>query len=277
MRHRRPAKPREARGVSLMVVWTLALAAALATGCGDPAKRDFDLNTGQALDDERQEELASLFLGPEEGDEEPTYTVTEGDKLEIVFFTHPEQNRFVTVRPDGRITLPYVGDVVAVGKTPPALAAELQEAYQTVLIKPRVDVLVQEMGAPYYVLGEVAKPGEYTYERRVNILQAVAKAGGYVNGSRLSTFVVLRRTPDATGAVAAIFDMRQYMADPETFSNVRIRPYDIVWVPKDALSRWDDSTSKLFSGILDAQQVIIRGWSLVNFNKVYARGVTNPQ
>lgn len=276
MRHRRtPETPRRGE-VSPTVLWGLALLSGFLVACGSPAKRDFDLNTGQALEEERQDELAQLFFDPP-GEETDTYTVNEGDQLEIAFFTHPEQNRFVTVRPDGRITLPYLGDVDAVGKTPPELAAELQTKYQEVLVRPRVDVLVQQLGAPFYVLGEVNRPGEYPYQRRLNILQAVAKAGGYVGGARLTTFVVLRRTPDGTGGVAAIFDFRQYMEDPSLPGNVEIRPYDIVWVPKDALTRWDEASSKALSGVLDAQQAVIRGWSLVNFDQVYKRGITaNP-
>jgi polysaccharide export outer membrane protein len=255
--------PRVGRlGVLLIMGWMLA-------GCGASARKDVDLNTLEAKDEARQQELSDLF-GPY--DDDWVYQVQAGDQLEVVFFTHPEQNRFVQVRPDGRITMPFIGDVEAAGKAPADLATEIQTAYESVLIKPRVDVIVQELSAPIYVLGEVNRPGEFPYTRRVDLVQAVAKAGGFNDEARLSNLVVLRRARDGTGAVA-ILDFRSYMDQPDGPGNIQLRPFDVVWVPKSTLTRWSDASESMFRGVLNAQDVVLKGWTLVKFDDVYSRGV----
>src|SRR6056297_1129040 len=98
----------------------------LGTGCGASARSDFDLNRGQSTGP-NADEAEQVFAGgtTELGsDEEWRYRIQGGDQLEVVFFTHPEQNRFVKVRPDGFVSLPYLGDVRAEGKSPEELAGE---------------------------------------------------------------------------------------------------------------------------------------------------------
>jgi len=251
------------------------VALTLAAGCGPSAKSDLDLNTGEfaASEDDSSAVARALFDDPwlfgtsENGGWE--YTISEGDVLEVAFFTHPEQNRHVTVRPDGVISLPHVGEVRAAGRSSTDLAEELRERYSDVLVTPEVDVIVQEMGARYYVIGNViGGGGEYTYERPVTLLQALARAGGYNESARLSSLVLLRRTDDGRGA-AAILNMRTMMDSDSKLGDIRIRPYDIVWVPMDNLSRWDNAASKSLGTAIDAMDVVIKGWGLVNWTDVY--------
>ncbi len=260
-----PSSARALRRASLGM-----LLAFLTSGCGASAKSDFDVNNGE-VEDPNDAELSAIF----QVKSEDAYRITEYDQLEIVFFTHPEQNRFVRVRPDGKISMPFLGDVDAAGRAPVALAQEIQERYAEVLVAPRVDVLVQESGARYYVFGEVNDPGEFAYERRVDLFQAVARASGYNTSARLNNLVLLRKAPDGTGAVA-VLDLRTYMNDPTKRGQIEIQPFDIVWVPKDNVSRWDNFTRKLFEGVLSAEETVIKGWSLGNFNEVFRRDGNNP-
>ncbi len=252
---------------------TLLLLAVALGGCGAAARSDFDLNRGEAVGTDP--EAAHEVFASEEGDPlaqlagEWRYRIQGGDELEIVFFTHPDQNRFVTVRPDGYVTLPYLGDVRAEDLTPAELAAQLQETYAEVLVSPRVDVIVQKMGARYYVLGEVFKPGEFAYERRVDMLQALARAGGYRDTARLTNIVLLRRGYGEEKSFAAILNLRDYMDDQDREAALELRPFDIVWVPRSNLSKWDNSTEQLLRGILLTGDIAIKGWSLVNFDDVF--------
>lgn len=247
-------------------------------GCAAGARSDFDLNKGEATHEaEESAETAGIRgedvfprLGAVSDSTGYVYRVREGDQLEVVFFSHPEQNRFVRVRPDGRITMPFVGDVIASGKTTTALAREIQDGYTEVLIEPRVDVIVQEAEGRYYVLGQVRRPGEFPFRRPVGLIEAVAAAGGYDDSARLSHIVVLRR--DREGRTwAGVFDFRDFMDAEDRFGNVAIRPDDIVWIPKSAIARWNDATSQALGTVLDAQEVIIDTWSLARFDDVYVR------
>ncbi len=238
------------------------------SGCGGSARPDFDLNRGEVeVQSEVTAEIEALFA-PE--DSAATYRIAAGDRLEIVFFTHPEQNRFVRVRPDGRVSLPFIGDVDVAGREPEAVARELESRYAGVLVQPRVDVLVHEVGAQYYVLGEVLSPGAFRLDRRVDILQGIARAGGYRSTARLGNLVLLRKDGKG-GAYAAILDLRSYLQDSERKQDLELRPDDIVWVPKDNLSRFDNVARKLFEGVVSAEDVVIRGWQMGNLDKVYDR------
>jgi len=254
---------------------------AVITGCGASAHRDIDLNKGEVdVPNPELEAIANqLFDDPwfTGAEQESTwrYTVNEGDKLEVTFFTHPEQNRFVTVRPDGRFSMPYIGEIAAAGRTAEELSEELQERYAEVLVSPRVDVLIHEMGARFYVMGEVRSGGEFIYGRPLTLSQALARAGGYTDAARLNNLVLLRRSPDGRG-FAAILDFRAMMASPGNRGDIRLRPYDIVWVPRDNISRWDNVTRKLFGSVTQGEDIILRGWGLANFEDVYQKGARTP-
>jgi len=242
------------------------------------AKKDFDLNKGEPQGEQAAEASAlfdDLWGNPEASGEDWTYRINEGDQLEVVLFTHPEQSRFVRVRPDGHIVLPYVGDLVAAGRKPADLAGEIQERYAEVLVDPRVDVLVQEMGGRYYVIGQVNYPGEFPYERPITLMQAVAQARGYNDDARLNNLVLLRRDAQGKG-FAAILDFRSMMAGDGKMGDIRLQPFDIVWVPKDNISRWDEFSREAFTGLLQGADIVLTGWSLINFSDVYERGNRIP-
>jgi polysaccharide export outer membrane protein len=257
---------------ALGVLTLFALAA-----CGGSARTDVDLNSGtpyeEGLTEEQIAELDAAFplMNRESGAPRSwSYRIAEGDQLEMVFFSHPDQNRFVTVRPDGRITMPYVGDLVAAGKAPTALATELKTAYAQVLVEPQIDVIVQTMGARYYVFGEVDNAGEFSYDRPIDLMQAVAQAGGYNERARLSSIVILRKGENGD-AYAGVFDFRRFLDAETRIANIEVRPDDLIWVPASAIARWDTATSQTLSGVLSAEDVILRGWQIARFDEVYQR------
>ena len=253
------------------------VALSLLAGCGGGARSDVDLNSGTAVDGgltpEELAELESAFPLMDSaggGQARWTYHIGAGDQLEMAFFSHPDQNRFVTVRPDGRITMPFVGDVAAAGKAPEALAAELRVAYAEVLVAPRIDVIVQTMGSRFYVLGEVGLPGEFAYERPIDLMQAIAQAGGYRNTARLTSIIVLRRGDDGD-AYAGVFDFRRFLDSETRISNIEIRPDDLIWVPRSAVARWDNAAKQSLSGLIQAETAILQGMTIARFDKVYQR------
>lgn len=125
----------------------------------------------------------------------PEYIIGPEDVLEINVWKNADLSRTVTVRPDGMITLPLIGEVQAGGRT----AAKLREEISTRLAKykdiPEVTVTVTEVNSYYiYVLGEVRTPGKYRVRSYTTVIQAVALAGGFTTFAKKNDMVVLRKT-----------------------------------------------------------------------------------
>ena len=124
------------------------------------------------------------------------YVIGIGDTLSVQVFDQAQMSGKMRVRTDGRITLPFVNDVQAEGKTPLKLAAELEAGLKSVILNPRVTVVVDESRPlTISVLGEVAKPGTQTFERGGGLAQALAAAGGLTNFAHKDRIFVQRAAP----------------------------------------------------------------------------------
>lgn len=102
------------------------------------------------------------------------------DVVEISVFRDPDLSRTIPVRPDGMISLPIVGDVVAAGRTPEEVRTEIVQRLRDYVKDPTVvTFIVREVNsARVYVMGEVVRPGAYPLRSDVGVLQALALAGG---------------------------------------------------------------------------------------------------
>jgi len=121
------------------------------------------------------------------------YLIASGDALRVAVWKEPELTLDVTVRPDGMITMPLIGDVGAAGRTPLQLAATLGSALAEMIEAPRVTVTVtQAAAAKVYVLGQVARPGDFPLAGRMTVLKALALAGGLKEFARAEDIVVVR-------------------------------------------------------------------------------------
>lgn len=117
------------------------------------------------------------------------------DVLEVFVWKEPELSTTATIRPDGRITLPLAGELVAAGKEPEALQEEITERLKRYLDVPVVTVMVKAINSPQIsVLGEVRRPGRYRIAQRTTILDAIALGGGFTEFARRKQVVVLRHT-----------------------------------------------------------------------------------
>ena len=108
------------------------------------------------------------------------YQVATGDKLRVTVFDEPTLTGDYQVGDDGAVALPLIEPVKASGMTTTELASAISEdlAAGGYVLVPRVSVEVTEH-RPFYILGEVAQPGEYPYTGHLTLNQAVAKAGGF--------------------------------------------------------------------------------------------------
>ncbi|TMB25920.1 MAG: sugar ABC transporter substrate-binding protein [Deltaproteobacteria bacterium] len=107
------------------------------------------------------------------------YRIAREDVVEVSVWKEPDLSRTLPVRPDGKITLPLVGDLDAAGKTPAELESAVQQKLSGLVRDPRVTVLVRDInGSRVYVTGMVAHPGAFALRSSMDVLQALAMAGG---------------------------------------------------------------------------------------------------
>ena len=107
------------------------------------------------------------------------YRIGREDVIAVEVWKDPALSAKVPVRPDGRVTLPMIGEIDAEGRTTDELQKEITNRLSPLVEKPVVSVMVQEINAArFYVLGEVAHPGAYPVRGRVTVVQALAMAGG---------------------------------------------------------------------------------------------------
>lgn len=122
------------------------------------------------------------------------YRVGPGDIIRVAVFGNAELNSRVTVRPDGRITLPLLNEVTLAGKTINDITREITEAYRRFVQDARVSVVVEEVHSyRVFVTGKVIRPGDFESRTPVTVMQAIALAGGGARGANLDHIIVLRR------------------------------------------------------------------------------------
>jgi polysaccharide export outer membrane protein len=116
---------------------------------------------------------------PQELASDEGYRLGPEDQLRISVWDNKELTVDLVVRPDGKISIPLIQDVVAEGLTAPQLAANIQGALSAFIVNPEVSVVVLQVNAPkFYMIGSVARPGTYPLRSDTSVLQALALAGG---------------------------------------------------------------------------------------------------
>ena len=160
-----------------------------------------------------------------------SYVIGVDDVLAISVWKEPELSRTLPVRPDGKITLPLVGDVQAAGKTTQNLQQELHDKLAAYVAVPEVAVIVQEVKSrKYNIVGQVAKPGSYSLNETTTVLDAIAEAGGIGVYAKANSIYVLRILPDGS-SVQLPFHYKQVLKGTNILQNVKLQPKDTVVVP----------------------------------------------
>jgi polysaccharide export outer membrane protein len=172
--------------------------------------------------------LAPL-LGPRAAAQSPQdYVLAAGDSVDITVFGEPTLSRTVTIRPDGRITLPLVGDVQAAGLTPAQLAERITGALKTYLRSPQVSVTVASVGHPQvYLVGAVVRPGPVDIQKGWTVFEVFAAAGGVTPRAALRRATLSRR---ATGQTFAL-DLERLLVKGDRSDDIVVQAGDIIMVP----------------------------------------------
>ncbi len=132
-------------------------------------------------------DLLVEYDGPSE------YLLGPEDIIEVTVWKNQELSRTVIVRPDGFISMPLIGDVLAAGVSPNTLAKRVSERLTEYMASPIVSVQVKEINSYYvYVMGEVLSPGRLSLKSYATFLQAISLAGGFTQFASRNDIQVLR-------------------------------------------------------------------------------------
>ena len=160
-----------------------------------------------------------------------TFRLESGDVVRVHVWNEPNHSRDqVLVRPDGKISLPLVGDILAAGLTIAELSTVIKRKIQTFVPNPRVDVsLVTARSYRVYIMGEVRRPGSYTAQSQLNVVQALSLAGGLTPFAKRNSVFTIWRSPK--GEVRIPFNYDEVLKGINQAQNITLCRGDTVMVP----------------------------------------------
>ncbi len=202
--------------------------------------------------------------------ERPPYKLGTGDRLEVRFLYYPLYNLTLMVRPDGVVTIPYVGEVMVEGMPPSQLEDIIRKRYAEIVTEPEVSVIVSDAaGRGFLILGEVRQPGAFDIEGPMTILDAIARAGGVNYTGRNDSVVLIRRSADGnfTGTRINLEDILDGHG-----KDVYLMPRDVIYVPMTFIAKVDIFVAQFFANISPAWYFFIAGKQVVNPEGTYIFG-----
>lgn len=162
------------------------------------------------------------------------YRIGPGDSLNIFVWRNPELTVTVPVRPDGRVSIPLVEDVVAIGKTPTALAREYEQRLGRYIKEPLVTVIVQNFVGPIpdqvRIIGEAAQPRSLPYRADMTVLDAMIAVGGLTRYAAGNDSIIVRSVNGAQNTYSV--HLSDLIRDGDIASNVALQPGDILIIPQ---------------------------------------------
>ncbi len=159
------------------------------------------------------------------------YRIGAGDVLEITTWKEPElSRRDILVRMDGKISFPLLGDIAAAGMTPVELTDTIQKGLKNYVTSPVVTVTVTNPGSQrIYILGEVARTGEYPLIKNLTVLQAFALAGGFTQWAAKDEIILLRGEPGREKIYK--INYKEIVRGKSTENNLPLQANDTIVVP----------------------------------------------
>jgi polysaccharide biosynthesis/export protein len=161
------------------------------------------------------------------------YRIGPMDTLSVVVWRNPDLSANITVRPDGRVSLPLVEDVVAVGRTPAELAREIEKALSNFIREPVASVIVnnfQGVSADQIrIVGEASKPQAVAYRQNMTLLDVMIQVGGLTDFADGNAAVLVRGSEDGKQFSLRIKDL---IKRGDISANIDMKPGDIIIVPQ---------------------------------------------
>lgn len=169
---------------------------------------------------------------------EGLYRIGVDDQLQVAVWRNPELSVSVPVRPDGRISVPLIGDVMAGGRSPEEVARDIEERLAAYVRDPKVAVILTELRSHEFisrvrVTGAVRTPISIPYRQGMTVLDAVLQAGGVNEFAAANRTRLYRRNGEHTQTLPVRLGAILGTGDLDT--NVEVRPGDVITVPERAL------------------------------------------
>jgi len=165
------------------------------------------------------------------------YIIGPEDVLMVSIWKNKELSGQVVVRPDGKISLPLIGDAPAAGLTPTQLKAIITEDLKGFFqVTPTVSIIVGQVNSQaIFVLGEIKSTGKYPLKSRTTLLQALTIAGGFTPIAARNRIVVFRRTEDGKSQIKLKASYDDIVLRQGIEQNYELMPGDTVVVPSESM------------------------------------------
>jgi polysaccharide export outer membrane protein len=163
--------------------------------------------------------------------EDANYVIGADDVLAIDVWHEKDLSRALSVRPDGKISLPLVGELPVAGETPLQVQDSITQRLKEYMENPQVTVIVQETKSQKFnVVGEVQRPGSFVFGHPVTVLDAVALAGGFRDFAKTKKMYVIRTAPDGTRQRLRV-NYNDVLKGKKSAENLVLHSHDTVVVP----------------------------------------------
>ena len=158
------------------------------------------------------------------------YIIGPGDVIAVDVWKEKELSRRVSVRLDGKISLPLVNDIDAAGLTSAELREQLTQKYKDFVDVPEVSVTVLESRSKrIYLLGKINRPGEYPLQKNMTIVHAISLAGGLAEWADASDIKLIRKIKGTEKTFRVDYDA--IVSGEDLAQNVQLQPDDTIFVP----------------------------------------------
>jgi len=184
----------------------------------------------------KQRELPSAPVVPENAVPGEDYTIGPLDALTVFVWRNPELGAQVQVRPDGRITLPLINDMVAVGKTPTKLADDIREALLVYIKDPIVSVIINNFSGTFArqirIVGGASKPAAIAYRADMTLLDAMIAVGGLSEFAAGNRAKLVRYDPVSRRQQEYKLRLDNLLKRGDIRANVKLMPGDVIIIPE---------------------------------------------
>ena len=162
------------------------------------------------------------------------YHIAPGDGLQIFVWRNPDLTVTVSVRPDGKISIPLVEDIPCVGQTPTELARQIEARLAKYVTNPVVTVMVTAVAGSYdqevRIVGEAVTPKAIPYKQNMTALDAMIEVGGLTHFAAGNS-ATLVRSANGTETVMRL-NLRDLLNNGDLKANVPLRPGDVIIIPQ---------------------------------------------